>query len=255
MPSEKRNIIKGLVLDEVSHVDVPANNGSMVVLWKRATDMKGGDPMKPEDLVKRLEELESMVPKLETSLKAAEYKNKKMMDAMDEAGMDVEEDDDKKMKLKKRADPEYVDLDGEKILKSAIPVPLLVRLEKQAKELEDIKKAAEMVDLKKRAVENMPNMAGTDDEKAALMKSVESISDASLREGVLKSLKAADAAVAKSFKEIGSQAVDETSATSRLEKMAKDKAAADGTSYHRAYAEITKSGEGKKLAAEVQSKN
>jgi hypothetical protein len=254
MPSEKRNIIKGLVLDEVSHVDVPANNGSMVVLWKRATDMKGGDPMKPEDLVKRLEELESMVPKLETSLKMAHEKNKKMMDAMDEVGMDVEEADNK-MKLKKRADPEYVDLDGEKILKSAIPVPLLARLEKQAKELDDIKKAAEMVDLKKRAVENMPNMAGTDDEKAALMKSVESISDASLREGVLKSLKAADAAVAKSFKEIGSQAVDETSATSRLEKMAKEKAVADGTSYHRAYAEITKSGEGKKLAAEVQSKN
>jgi hypothetical protein len=254
MPSEKRNIIKGLVLDEVSHVDVPANNGSMVVLWKRATDMKGGDPMKPEDLVKRLEELESMVPKLETSLKAAEYKNKKMMDAMEEAGMDAEETDDK-MKLKKRADPEYIDIDGEKILKSAVPLPLLARLEKQSKELEDIKKAAEMVDLKKRAVENMPNMAGTDDEKAALMKSVESIADQSTREAVLKSLKAADAAVAKSFKEIGSQNVNDTDASVRLEKMAKEKAAADGISYHSAYAEITKSGEGKKLAAEVQSKN
>jgi len=254
MPSEKRNIIKGLVLDEVSHVDVPANDGSRVVLWKRATDMKGGDPMKPEDLVKRLEELESMVPKLETSLKAAEYKNKKMMDAMEEADMDVEETDDK-MKLKKRADPEYIDFDGEKILKSAVPLPLLARLEKQSKELEDIKKAAEMVDLKKRAVEIMPNMAGTDDEKAALLKSVDSIADASVRDSVLKSLKAADSAVAKSFREIGSQAVDETNASVRLEKMAKDKAAADNISYHRAYAEITKSGEGKKLAAEVQSKN
>lgn len=254
MPSEKRNIIKGLVLDEVSHVDVPANDGSMVVLWKRATDMKGGDQMKPEDLVKRLEELESMVPKLETALKAAEDKTKKIMTAMDDAGMDAEETDGK-MKLKKRADPEYIDVDGEKILKSAVPLPLLVRLEKQSKELDDIKKAAELTELKKRAVEAMPNMSGTDDHKAVLMKSVESIADESVRDAVLKSLKAADAAVAKSFKELGSQTVDESDASVRLDKMAKERAAADGTSYHRAYAEITKSGEGKKLAAEVQSKN
>lgn len=210
--------------------------------------------MKPEDLVKRLDELESKVPQLELALKAAEYKNKKMMDAMEEADMDVEETDDK-MKLKKRADPEYIDFDGEKILKSAVPLPLLARLQKQAKELDDIKKSAEIVELKKRAVENMPNMAGTDDEKAALMKSVESIADESVRDAVLKSLKAADAAVAKSYKELGSQSVDESDASIRLEKMAKEKAAADGTSYHRAYAEITKSGEGKKLAAEVQSKS
>jgi hypothetical protein len=254
MPSDKKNIIKNLVLDEVSHVDVPANDGSRVVLWKRATVMKGGDPMKPEDLAKRLEELETKVPELETALKAAEDKNKKMMSAMDEAGMDTEEEDGK-MKLKKRADPEYIDIDGEKILKSAVPAPLMARLEKQAKELDDIKKAAELVDLKKRATETMPSMAGSDDEKAALMKSVESIADESVRDAVIKSLKAADAAVAKSFKELGSQSVDETDPEVRLKKMATEKAAADGVSYHTAYAEITKSGEGKKLAAEVQSKN
>lgn len=254
MLPERKKIIRGLILNEVSHVDVPANGGSRVVLWKRATVMKGGDPMKPEDLAKRLEELESKVPELETALKAAEDKNKKMMTAMDEAGMDAEEADGK-MKLKKRAEVEYIDLDGEKILKSAIPAPLLVRLEKQAKELDDIKKAAELTDLKKRAVETIPNMVGTEDEKAALLKSVESIADESVRDAVVKSLKAADAAVAKSFKEIGSQSVDDTEASVRLDKMAKEKAAADGTSYHAAYAEITKSGEGKKLAAEVQSKN
>lgn len=210
--------------------------------------------MKPEDLAKRLDELESKVPQLETALKAAEDKNKKMMSAMDEAGMDVEEADGK-MKVSKRAEPEFIDVDGEKILKSAVPAPLLARLEKQSKELEDIRKAAELTELKKRATETMPNMAGTDDEKAALMKSVESISDESVRDAVIKSLKAADAAVAKSFKELGSQTVDESDPAVRLEKMAKEKAAADGITYHAAYAEITKSGEGKKLAAEAQSKS
>ncbi len=254
MTSEKKSIIKGLVLDEVSHVDSPANKGSRVVLWKRATDTKGGDDMSPEQLAKRLEELEAKVPELELALKSSEDKNKKMKAAMDEAGMDVEEQGDK-MKVTKRAEPEHVEIDGEKILKSIIPAPLLARLEKQAKELDEIKKAAELVDLKKRATELIPNMTGTDEEKAALVKAVDSIVDESLRESVVKSLKAADSAVAKSFKEIGSKSVDETDPAVRLEKMAKEKAAADNVSYHMAYAEITKSGEGKKLAAEVQSKN
>lgn len=254
MRSEKKNVIKGLLLDEVSHVDSPANKGSRVVLWKRATDTKGGDPMTPEQIAKRLEELETKVPELESALKAAEDKNKKMMSAMDEAGMDLE-DTEGKMKVSKRSEPEFIDVDGEKILKSAVPAPLLARLEKQAKELDDIKKAADLEQVRKRAVELMPNMVGTDDVKSALMKAVDGIADESVRESVIKSLKAADEAVAKSFKEIGSKSVDESDPAVRLEKMAKEKAAADKISYHVAYAEITKSGEGKKLAAEVQSKN
>lgn len=252
MPSNK-NIIKGLILDEVSHVDDPSNKGSRVVLVKRATETKGGDQMKPEDLAKRLEVLEAQVPELEAALKSSEEKNKILCSAADAAGFDIQ-DKDGKVSLTKRAEPEYIDIEGDRILKSSVPAPLLARLEKQTKELEEVKKAAELTELKKRATEAFPNLVGTEDEKAALLKSIDGISDEAVRTSIMKSLKAADEAVAKSFKEIGSQTLEDDP-KARLEKMAKEKAEAEGISYYTAFAEITKSGEGKKLAAQVQSKN
>jgi hypothetical protein len=256
MRQNKRNVIKNLVLNEISHVSDPANKGSTVVLWKRADATKGGDLMTPEELTKKLEELETQVSDLEKSNMDYKSKYDKMMEAMKKAGVKMEEKDGEMM-ISKSAEPveEYLDIAGEKIAKSSIPAPVLAQLEKSAKEADDLRKAAEYVELKKRAVEAMPNMAGTEDHKAHLMKAVESIADEAVREEIVKSIKAADAAVKKSFEERGSDHVDETSPAARLEKMAQDYAAEKGMTYHSAYVEVIKTAEGRKLATEVQNRN
>jgi len=256
MRRSKRNIVKNLVLSEISHVSDPANKGSAVVLWKMANTTEGGDHMNPEELAKKLEELETQVSELEKSKMDYETKYNKMMDAMKKAGMKMEEKDGEMM-ISKSAQPveEFLDIGGEKIAKSTIPAPVLAQLEKSAKEAEDLRKAAQHVELKKRATELVPNMAGTEDHKAALVKAVDSIEDETVREEVVKSLKAADAAVKKTFEERGSDHVDETSAAARLEKMATDYAAEKNVTYHTAFAEVIKSGEGRKLAAEAQNRN
>lgn len=256
MRRSNRNVVKNLVLNEISHVSDPANKGSTVVLWKMADATKGGDHMNPEELAKKLEELETQVSELEKSNMDYESKYKKMMDAMEKAGMKMEEKDGEMM-ISKSAQlvEEFLDIGGEKIAKSTIPAPVLAQLEKSAKEAEDLRKAAEYVELKKRAAELVPNMAGTEDHKAALVKAVESIGDETIREEIVKSLKAADAAVKKTFEERGSDHVDETSPAARLEKMATDYAAEKGVTFHTAFAEVIKSGEGRKLAAEAQNRN
>jgi hypothetical protein len=256
MPQSKRNIIKNLVLNEISHVSDPANKGSTVVLWKRADATKGGDLMNPEELAKKLEELETQVSELEKSSMDYESKYKKLMSAMEKAGMSMEEMDGE-MVISKSAEAveEYIDIEGERIAKSTVPTPVLALLEKSAKEADDLRKAAEYVELKKRAVEVMPNMAGTEDSKAALLKSVESIGDEAVRSDILKSLKAADAAVKKSFEERGQDFVDETTPAAKLDKMAKEHAEKEGIPFHSAYAQIIKSVDGRKLAAEVMNRN
>jgi len=256
MRRSKRNVVKNLVLNEISHVSDPANKGSTVVLWKMADATKGGDHMNPEELAKKLEELETQVSELEKSKMDYESKYKKMMDAMEKAGMKMEEKDGEMMISKSAETPEeFLEIAGEKIAKSSIPSVVLAQLEKSAKEAEDLRKAAEYVELKKRATELVPNMAGTEDHKAALVKAVDSIADEAVRDEIVKSLKAADAAVKKTFEERGSDHVDETSAAARLDKMAQEYAAEKGVTFHTAFAEVIKSGEGRKLAAEAQNRN
>lgn len=212
--------------------------------------------MNPEELAKKLEELETQVSDLSKANADESSKYKKLMSAMEKAGISMEEKDGEIM-ITKSAEPseEFVDVGGEKIAKSAIPAPVLAQLEKSAKEAEDLRKAAQYVELKKRAVELMPNMVGTDDHKAALLKAVDGIGDDAVREEVIKSIKAADAAVKKSFEEKGADFVDETSPAAKLEKMAKDYAAEKSVSFHSAYVEVIKTAEGRKLATEVQNRN
>lgn len=256
MQPNKRNVIKNLVLNEISHVSDPANKGSVAVLWKRADATKGGDQMNPEELAKKLEELETQVSELSKANMDYESKYKKMMTAMEKAGMSVDEKDGE-MVINKSAETaeEFIEVDGEKIAKSTVPAPVLAMLEKSAKEADDLRKAAQYTELKKRAVEMLPNMGGTEDIKAALLKAVESVSDEAARDDILKSLKAADAAVKKSFEERGQDFVDETTPAAKLDKMAKELAAKDGVTFHAAYAEIVKSAEGRKLAAEAMNRN
>ena len=73
------------------------------------------------------------------------------------------------------------------------------------------------------------------------------------REALEKSLKAADAAVSKLFKEVGSTQPAEGSAASDLQKMATEYATEKKVDYATAFAEVTKSGKGKELLIKSRS--
>lgn len=273
----KPHMLKNIQLDEISLVDVPANSDARITLFKRGDSMdgmtdeqkakmkeymdkgyseerakamcmgekttKGGQDMDPQELAVKLEALEGQVEDLTKRAEGAEAEVAALKKAADEAGFDVEEG-----KLTKRADPEYVEIDGERVEKSAVPAPILKRIEAQEAELTKMRQEREEVTLAKRGAEELPNLAGTDLAKGKLLAAVGEDAD------VLKALKAADAAIKKQMEEIGSNPMgDEASATFRLNKMATDYAAEHKVPFESAYAEVTKAGEGKALMAEARA--
>ena len=275
----KPHMLKNIKLDEISLVDRGANQHAAITLFKRGEPMKdedmseaqkakmkeymdkgyskedamkmcmgektekGGHDMDPQELADKLEALEGQVDDLTKRAEGAEAELDGFKKAADEAGFDVEEG-----KLTKRADPEYVEIEGERFEKAAVPATILKALEAKEAELAKAKAEQEEVALAKRGAEVLPHLAGTDIAKGKLLKSVEG------DEEVLQALKAADAALKKQMEEIGANPLnDEASATFRLNKMANDYAETHNVSFEMGFAEVTKSGEGRDLLAETRA--
>ena len=199
--------------------------------------------MDPQELAEKLEALEGQVDDLTKRAEGAEAELDGFKKAADEAGFDVEEG-----KLTKRADPEYVEVDGERFEKAAVPATILKALEAKEAELAKAKAEQEEVALAKRGAEELPHLAGTDVAKGKLLAAVDGDED------VLKALKAADAALKKQMEEIGANPLnDEASATFRLNKMATDYANEHKVPFETGFAEVTKSGEGASLMAEARA--
>lgn len=256
--------LKNVKLDEVSLVDRPADPNAQIVLHKRAEtedDMtpeqkaryeemiadgmdekearaacmtdetkKGGLDVDPTELAEKLEALEGQVADLTKRAEEAEAKVEELTKAADEAGFDLAEG-----KLEKRAEPEMIEIEGQMVIKSALPEAVVVALEKRAAEIADLKKQAHEAELVKRANEVLPNLAGDALAKGKLLEMVD--------EKMLEVLKAADAAMTKAFEETGG-AGEEASASDRLNKMATDYATVHGVSFEVGFAEVTKVGEG-----------
>lgn len=239
--------LKSIILYEISGVDVPADPNARIVLMKRATmeelreKPKGGD-MDPQELAKQLKVLEGQVADLTKRAETAETVISTMKAAAEKAGLDVADDGS----MTKRADPEYIEIDGEKVEKSAVPAPILKRLEAQQAEIEKMAERQRNADLAKRGSTELPNMAGSDLAKGRLLDLIGDDKD------LLETLKAADAAVKFHTEEIGSTMVDETSAHARLTKMATDYAAEKGVPFETAFAEVTKAGIGRDLMNEAR---
>mgnify|MGYP001544737520 CR=1 FL=1 len=271
--------LKNIVLDEVSGVDIPADPNAKITLFKRGEPMtedemseaqkakmkeymdkgyskeeamkacmgekteKGGQEMDPQELAEKLEALEGQVADLTKRAEGAEAEVAELKKAADEAGFDVEEG-----KLTKRADPEYIEIEGERFEKAAVPAVILKALEAKEAELAKAKAEQEEVNLAKRGATELPHLAGTDLAKGKLLAAVGD------NEDVLKALKSADAALKKQMEEIGANPLnDEASATFRLNKMATDYAGTHKVPFETAYAEVTKSGEGRDLM--IESRN
>ena len=136
---------------------------------------------------------------------------------------------------------EMIEVEGQSIAKSAIPAPIL-------KKLEEMQKAVETEALRKRAEEVLPNFKGTADERGKLLKSVGE------DEGLLTLLKAADAAFAGVYQEVGKTdaANDLKTATEKLNDLVvgyqEDKKEKD---FHKAYAAVIKTAQGRALVLET----
>jgi len=271
--------LKNIKLTEISGVDIPADPNAKITLFKRGDTMKeddmsdamkakmkeymdkgysemeakrmcmgektekGGHDMDPQELAEKLEALEGQVDDLTKRAEGAEAELDGFKKAADDAGFDVEEG-----KLTKRADPEYVEVDGERFEKAAVPATILKALEAKEAELVKAKAEQEEVALAKRGAEELPHLAGTDVAKGKLLAAVDGDED------VLKALKAADAALKKQMEEIGANPLnDEASATFRLNKMASDYAKEHNVPFETGFAAVTKSGEGASLMYEARA--
>jgi GTPase SAR1 family protein len=210
MPTELVN----LELEEVSLVDMGDDPLAKVALYKRSPE---GEHMENEDV----EKLDT-VDETEKGYKEEDMKSEKMDDMEDDEEDMMEDEMEGKKPTRKswkaeaiafeevnkmlleeietykakvaeleavsleKAKPqeEMIEVEGEMIAKSAIPTPIL-------KKLEEMQKAVEAEALRKRADEVLPNFKGTADERGKLLKSI------GTDEALLAILRAADAASIK----------------------------------------------------------
>lgn len=245
-----RSEIRNLKLFEVSHVDSPANRESRVALWKR-DETKGGEHMDPEELAKKLEQMEKDLEKSNSANSELAAKVASLTKSAEEAGLTVEGD-----KIVKSADVEYVEIEGEKIAKSSIPAAVLAKLEKADAEAAELRKRAEETELLKRANEIVPNMVGGDSAKIQLVKMLDAVSDETVRKSMTEALKSADEVLKSSTKQMGDDAGNggDSDEAGELDKMVDEYAKKNSVTKHEAYSAVMKTADGRKLAAAAMTK-
>jgi hypothetical protein len=265
------NLLKNLHLEELSLVDRPANAQAMVSLFKRDTSEEETTKMTDEMEAKVKAYMEEKACGKEEAMKALGYDMMKeeeeaveATEAADEVGKaeeaPVEEVSDEVETLKaenerlrkglieagyvikaeaieKKAEVEMMDIEGEMVVKSDIPAPVLKALEAAAIEKADVA-------LTKRAGEALPHF-DVDVAKALVEKFYED-------EAIMAALKAADAAFDAAMQEFGKSDVDGEFATSadKLDALVKsymDDNQLKKSEFAKAYAAVAKTDEGKSL--------
>ena len=267
------NLLKNLHLEELSLVDRPANAQAMVSLFKRDNS--------EEEITKMTEEMEAKVKaymddkgcgRME-AMKALDMDMEKAEEASEEVAEKAEPEFDvealkadfdrltaenetlrkglieagyviKADAIEKKAEVEMMEVEGEMVVKSDIPAPVLKALEAAdvAKREHEIEKAD--IELTKRAGDTLPHFA-TDVAKSLVAKFYED-------EAIMEALKAADAAFEAAMQEFGKSDVDGEFATSadKLDALVKsymDDNQLKKSDYHKAYAAVAKTDEGKTL--------
>lgn len=259
------NELLDLQLDEVSLVDSPANKSATVALVKRDSTMKKKKEDVSADVEKGIcieieikspeEEMAEMQMEAQTQSvgKSEELEAPTTEEVLEKSAEQVEVETlkAKVIELEKalaakeevaKAD-EMIDFGGEMVAKSAIPAPVL-------KKLEEVQKAQELMELRKRAEEVLPNFKGTADQRGKLLKSIGN--DAELME----LLKSADAVFAGLYKEVGKTDAegDLQTAQEKLTTLVKARQEDKKEDFYKAYAAVTKTAEGKALLLETYKK-
>jgi hypothetical protein len=272
------NLLKNLHLEELSLVDRPANAQAMVSLFKRDNSDEDITKMNEEMEAKVKAYMEDKACGKEEAMKALGYDMEKAEgDVAEEAEIAVEApeaelidiealkadnarysaENEKLRKglidagfvitaeaIEKKAEVEMMDIEGEMVVKSDIPAPVLKALEAAdvAKREHEIEKAD--IELTKRAGETLPHFA-TDVAKSLVAKFYED-------EAIMEALKAADAAFEAAMQEFGKSDVDGEFATSadKLDTLVKsymDKNQLKKSEFAKAYAAVAKTDAGKAL--------
>jgi len=216
------NLLTQLELEELSLVDVPANPGAMVSLFKR-------DSGEEDNMTKQVETVE----KADHDAVVAE--NERLREALIKNDFVIEAES-----IEKKAPVETIDVDGEMINKADIPAPVL-------KALEEAKAEKEMTALEKRADELLPHF---DKEVAvALLKN-------DLDAKIIEALQAADAAFESVMTEKGDTDAqgDMKDPRSTLDAKVDELVLAKGFTKEKAFAELSKTKEGKALIAKAYDK-
>lgn len=267
------NLLKNLHLEELSLVDRPANAQAMVSLFKRDNSEEEITKMTEEmeakvksymddkgcgrteamkaldmDMEKAEEASEEVAEKAEPEFDAEALKadfdrvsaeNETLRKGLIEAGYVIKAD-----AIEKKAEVEMMEVEGEMVVKSDIPAPVLKALEAAdvAKREHETEKAD--IELTKRAGDTLPHFA-TDVAKSLVAKFSED-------EAIMEALKAADAAFEASMQEFGKSDVDGEFATSadKLDALVKsymDDNQLKKSEFAKAYAAVAKTDAGKTL--------
>lgn len=259
------NLLKNLHLEELSLVDRPANAQAMVSLFKRDNSFEGINKMNEEmetkvaaymkdkgcgraDAMKALgydmekaeevaEEVEvaekaEEVNPLEAEVEALKAENETLRKGLIDNGYVITAE-----AIEKKAEVEMMDIEGEMVVKSDIPAPVLKALEAAALEKADIA-------LTKSAEEALPNF-----DLAVAKSLVEKFAE---EEKIMEALKACDASIGASMEEFGKSDVDGEFASSsdKLDSLVKsymDDNQLKKSEYAKAYAVVAKTDEGKSL--------
>lgn len=264
------NLLKNLMLEELSLVDRPANAQAMVSLFKRDESQedinKMNDEMKAKvkaymeendvseeeamkacgaDMKKSEEEAEEVATEEVTTEKADEEfealkadveklkaENEHLRKGLIENGFIIKAD-----AIEKKAEVELIEVEGEMVAKSDIPAPVLKALEAAKLEKADI-------ELTKRAGVALPHF------DVNVAKSL--VAKFENDEAIMAALKAADKAFEAAMQEFGKSDVDGefATATDKLDALVKsymDTNQLKKSDYAKAYAAVAKTDEGKAL--------
>ena len=269
------NLLKNLHLEELSLVDRPANAQAMVSLFKRDNSAEEITKMTDEMEAKVKAYMEEKACGKEEAMKALGYDMEKAAEEVTEevvaddvdkseeataeeidldtlkADVEALKADNERLRkglidngyvikadaIEKKAEVEMMEVEGEMVVKSDIPAPVLKALEAAAVEKADI-------ELTKRAEEALPHF-----DTAVAKSLVEKFAD---EEIIMEALKAADAAFEAAMQEFGKSDVDGEFATSadKLDALVKsymDDNQLKKSEYAKAYAVVAKTEEGKSL--------
>lgn len=259
------NLLKNLHLEELSLVDRPANAQAMVSLFKRDNSFEGINKMNEEmetkvaaymkdkgcgradamkalgyDMEKAEEVTEEVAEKseaeevnpLEAEVETLKAENETLRKGLIDNGYVITAD-----AIEKKAEVEMMDIEGEMVVKSDIPAPVLKALEAAALEKADVA-------LTKSAEEALPNF-----DLAVAKSLVEKFAE---EEKIMEALKACDASIGASMEEFGKSDVDGEFASSsdKLDSLVKsymDDNQLKKSEYAKAYAVVAKTDEGKSL--------
>lgn len=257
------NLLKNLHLEELSLVDRPANAQAMVSLFKRDNSFEGINKMneemetkvaaymkdkgcgradamkalgydmeKAEEVTEEVAEKAEEVNPLEAEVEALKAENETLRKGLIDNGYVITAE-----AIEKKAEVEMMDIEGEMVVKSDIPAPVLKALEAAALEKADVA-------LTKSAEEALPNF-----DLAVAKSLVEKFAE---EEKIMEALKACDASIGASMEEFGKSDVDGEFASSsdKLDSLVKsymDDNQLKKSEYAKAYAVVAKTDEGKSL--------